>query len=116
VNWLKEGDRNTKFFHRKVVGRAKKNKITRLQTGDGRITKDKKEMGSMTRDFFQQLYNQDPTVCPQELLQLIEPKFTDEVNESLCKDYSEEEISNALFQIRPLKASGPDGFPARFFQ
>jgi hypothetical protein len=29
---------------------------------------------------------------------------------------SEQEISDALFQIGPLKAPGPDGFPARFFQ
>jgi hypothetical protein len=27
-----------------------------------------------------------------------------------------EEVSDALFQIGPLKAPGPDGFPARFYQ
>jgi hypothetical protein len=38
------------------------------------------------------------------------------MNERLCKDYSDDEIGNALFQIGPLKAPGKDGFPARFFQ
>jgi hypothetical protein len=38
------------------------------------------------------------------------------MNADLCKEFTEEEISNALFQIGPLKAPGPDGFPARFFQ
>jgi hypothetical protein len=116
VSWLKEGDRNTKFFHRKAAGRAKKNKITRLRTDDGRITKDKKEMGNMARDFFQQLYTQDPSVYPHELLQIVEPQITEEMNESLCKEFSGEEILDALFQIGPLKAPGPDGFPTRFFQ
>lgn len=32
------------------------------------------------------------------------------------KPYNEKEIGNALFQIGPLKAPGPDGFPGRFFQ
>uniref|UniRef100_A0A8I6X233 Reverse transcriptase domain-containing protein n=1 Tax=Hordeum vulgare subsp. vulgare TaxID=112509 RepID=A0A8I6X233_HORVV len=38
------------------------------------------------------------------------------MNASLIKEFSEKEISDALFQIGPLKAPGPDGFPARFFQ
>lgn len=38
------------------------------------------------------------------------------MNQNLCRDFSEEEISDALFQIGPLKAPGPDGFLARFFQ
>jgi hypothetical protein len=38
------------------------------------------------------------------------------MNEDLMKEFTEKEISDGLFQIGPLKAPGPDGFPARFFQ
>jgi hypothetical protein len=35
INWLKEGDQNTKYFHQKAVWRARKNKIKKLKDGDG---------------------------------------------------------------------------------
>jgi hypothetical protein len=38
------------------------------------------------------------------------------MNETLTKEFSDTEIADALFQIGPLKAPGPDGFHARFFQ
>jgi hypothetical protein len=116
VAWLKEGDRNTKFFHMKVAGCAKKNKITRLRKEIGNLTQDKKEMEGMTRSFFQYLYKADPSVEPGELLQLIHARITPEMNESLCKSFSEEEISDALFHMGSLKAPRPDDFPAMFFQ
>jgi hypothetical protein len=68
VAWLKEGDRNTKFFHMKAAGHAKKNKIKNLRTKDGRLIIDRKEMGNMTRSFFQELYTKDDSVCPTELI------------------------------------------------
>jgi hypothetical protein len=52
VAWLKEGDRNTRFFHMKAAGQAKKNKIKRLRKDDGQVTTDKKELEYMTRNFF----------------------------------------------------------------
>jgi hypothetical protein len=38
------------------------------------------------------------------------------MNNQLCQDFSDEEILDALFQIGPIKAPGPDGFPTRFYQ
>jgi hypothetical protein len=52
ILWLKEGDRNIKFFHRKAAGRVKKNKIKMLKREDGQITKDSKEMATMTLAYF----------------------------------------------------------------
>jgi hypothetical protein len=116
ISWLREGDRNTKYFHRKAAGRAKKNKIKSLRKTDGQVTKQKDEMETMACDFFKELYMADPMVQAQEVLNLMQLKITDEINEALCKDFSDKEISDAMFWIGPLKAPGPDGFPAWFFQ
>lgn len=35
ITWLKEGDRNTKIFHRKAIWRARKNNIKKLKRADG---------------------------------------------------------------------------------
>jgi hypothetical protein len=41
------------------------------------ITKDKKEMEVMTTKFFQDLYTADPSVAPEELIQLFWPINTE---------------------------------------
>jgi hypothetical protein len=46
----------------------------------------------------------------------VQPKITIKINEALCKDFSDKEISVAMFQIGQLKAPGSDDFPAGFFQ
>jgi hypothetical protein len=78
--------------------------------------KDKGEMENMVRQFFQELYTADSEVNPWEVLSLFEPVISDDMNLDLCKPFTDEKISDALFQIRPLKAPGPDGLLARFFQ
>lgn len=69
----------------------------------------------MAVQYFSNLFTADDSVVPDEIVNLFEAKVTDEMNSSLCKDLSAEEISNALFQIGPLKAPGPNGYSARFF-
>lgn len=55
-------------------------------------------------------------MAPEVVLECITPKVTDAMNAVLVAPFSEQEVSDALFQIGPLKAPGTDGFPARFYQ
>ena len=69
----------------------------------------------MTREFFRSLYEKEKEVFPQEILDHIERKISDDINTNLTRPFSAVEVSDALFQIGPLKAPGADGFPAQFF-
>jgi hypothetical protein len=115
INWLKEGDQNTKYFHQKARWRARKNRIKQLRKGDGNWTSDQQEMQHMATEYFTNLFLRDEGVNPEELVNVFDPVITVEMNFGLTKAYIAEEVSDALFQIGPLKAPGPDGFPARFF-
>jgi hypothetical protein len=55
-------------------------------------------------------------VVPNEILNQIHVSVSDNINATLCKEFFDDEISDALFQIGPIKAPGPNGLPARFFQ
>ncbi|XP_062014154.1 uncharacterized protein LOC133730612 [Rosa rugosa] len=52
----------------------------------------------------------------EETLQAISPSVTEEMNTSLCSQYTCEEVKEALFQMYPTKSPGPDGMPPLFFQ
>jgi hypothetical protein len=116
ISWLKEGDRNTKFFHQKAVWRARRNKIKKLKDDDGVWNEAPSDMERMATSYFKELFTRDPSLNSDALVDLIQEKVTPEMNLDLCKDFTDDEIGDALFQIGPLKAPGVDGFPARFYQ
>uniref|UniRef100_A0A0A9AL10 Uncharacterized protein n=1 Tax=Arundo donax TaxID=35708 RepID=A0A0A9AL10_ARUDO len=49
------------------------------------------------------------------LIDLVPKKVTSEMNEILEKEFTEEEIHDALFQMDPSKSLGIDGFIVGFF-
>jgi hypothetical protein len=51
-----------------------------------------------------------------DLVNMTQERVFVAMNEDLCKEFTDEVISDALFQIGPLKAPGVDGFPVRFYQ
>jgi hypothetical protein len=104
ITWLREGDRNTKFFHRKAVWRARKNKIKGFQDDEGVWHTNGDHMKTMATEYFQNIFSADPDILPEHVLNLFEEKVTADMNIKLCADFTDKEIGDALFQIGPLKA------------
>lgn len=113
ITWLKEGHRNTQYFHRKAVWRARKNLIRRLRKSDGTWCSVPSDMERMASSYFQELYTKDPTLSYETVLGCIDTKVTQQMNDLLDAPFSEKEVADALFQIGPIKAPGPDGFTTR---
>jgi hypothetical protein len=68
TTWLKEGDRNTRYFHKKATWRQRKNRIKKLKNNSGLWVDKQEEIEKLATSFFKDLYTQDTTVVPNELL------------------------------------------------
>jgi hypothetical protein len=51
----------------------------------------------------------------ESVVSTVPAKVTAEMNDGLLKPFEEREVKEALFQMFPTKAPGPDGYPAHFF-
>ena len=116
VQWLAEGDKNTRFFHLRASQRKKKNKISAIRKPDGELTEDQVEMARVTTDFYRTLYSSEGTEEMEAVLNTVPTRVTEQMNEGLISAISGKEVRDALFQMFPTKAPGPDGYPAHFFQ
>ena len=111
------GDDNTQFFHMIANGKHRKKKIIQLEQDEETIV-GHENLKLYISNFYKQLFG-DPF---ENFVSLDEarvddiPQLRNDENEILTAPFSEKEISDALFQIGPIKALGTDGFPARFYQ
>ncbi|XP_057791345.1 uncharacterized protein LOC131008488 [Salvia miltiorrhiza] len=116
-HWLKDGDYNTKFFHAMASARRKTNSIIKLQRDDGSWTVGEEEVRTTTRSYFESLFDASSShVNYHQVLSRLQPSIDEAMNESLTRPFQAEEFKNAVFQMHPDKAPGPDGFNPKFYQ
>lgn len=92
VPWLREGDRNTGYFHAQAAQRKRMNKIERLERADGSICADLNEDRAEVQAFYQALYTSQGFHQMDELLQFVPTRVTEAMNHNLQKPYTEEEV------------------------
>ena len=114
--WLKEGDRNTRYFHCRANQQNKHNYILGLEDEFGIWTKDEDQMGKVTSSYFDTMVTTSNPTGFDEILDGLLPTVTDEMNVSLNKPYNVEEVLKALHQMAPLTAPGLDGMSPIFYK
>jgi hypothetical protein len=118
VQWLKEGERNTKFFHRTVMHRRHVNRITHLEDGQGNIVREHSKIEAELINFYRDLLTEtqeDRTEAIQRITRHIPTLVTPEQNAALTRPITQEEVDQAVRDMPPGKAPGPDGFTTDFF-
>ena len=66
IQWLRDGDRNTKFFHKATVQHQQHNKIVRLKRSDGSVTEKQEEIEETLTSYFADLLEEPDVDRRQE--------------------------------------------------
>ncbi|KAL8140802.1 LOW QUALITY PROTEIN: hypothetical protein V2J09_006823 [Rumex salicifolius] len=115
--WLKEGDKNTSFFHASTIIRRKRNKIEAIPNDNGDWVESKDGIKAITTSFFRNHYtlpleDLNPISIPHGCFPIIHESIWN----SITTPFRDEEILHALCQMGTLKAPGLDGYQPIFFQ
>ncbi|KAK9287748.1 hypothetical protein L1049_016188 [Liquidambar formosana] len=116
IQWLSDGDRNTKFFHLSFVIRGHRNSIDLLIGDDGQWLSNRSEIGNCFINFFRDLFSSSNPTFPVDLDGLILNCISDDDNLSLCAIPDDTEIRDVLFKMASYKAPGPDGMSVLFYK
>lgn len=116
ANELRDGDKNTSYFHHKASSRQKRNKIGRLKDPEGVWRSSEEDMLTVVSNYFTELFTSSQPDMLDEALEGISPLVSDEMNYALDEVPTGEEIYHALNQMHPNKAPGLDGMHALFYQ
>ncbi|XP_042484214.1 uncharacterized protein LOC122064565 [Macadamia integrifolia] len=114
--WRNQGDRCSKFFHISVKIRRMKNSIKSLKMVDGTLTSDKEQIKEYVAGYYEHFHKGTPLTNHMDLLQCI-PNVLDEWDRGRLDGIpSDSEIKNAVWDLDPDSAPGPDGFPGAFYK
>ncbi|CAI9099319.1 OLC1v1036114C2 [Oldenlandia corymbosa var. corymbosa] len=107
-SWLKEGDKNSKFFHATTVQRRKSNGIESLEREDGTWCEGEQEVETEIEGFYKELFASEDKAGWEETLDGIPCTITDQMNTTLIRPIEDAEIKGAVFSMNPHKAPGID--------
>ncbi|KAL5752312.1 hypothetical protein ACOSQ2_022819 [Xanthoceras sorbifolium] len=113
--WLKEGDRNTKFFHLSTLVRRRHNKLEGLKDTRGMWTVDKEAIKNIAVNYFKDLFKSNNRDCDYDSIPRLFQSINDREKAYLNSKMSLEEVKISLFGIWGMKAPGPDGYSAAFY-
>ncbi|XP_015972358.1 uncharacterized protein LOC107495706 [Arachis duranensis] len=115
IKWLKEGDKNTKFFHQSFQSRVRRNKIWKLERNDRSFATSRADIALVAEDYFRDIFSSTNSTDPEGEFEDFLPKVSSAMNRRLLRPVSLDEVKRAVFSVHSESAPGDDGFTAKFF-
>jgi len=116
---LKEGEKNSKLFHKAMLNHRQHNRIFSLKDSQGNKVLQQEEMEKLLVDYFRGILT-EPNISMEEeiarVCQHIPKKVTKEQNTALLRVITKEEVEEVVNRMVENKALGPDGFTIEFYQ
>lgn len=118
IQWIKEGDANTRSFHNAANGRRNRNSIWHINATDGSMVHSLEDIQDEAYNYFETFYRVSGEIdCTNQAWMLTQmPTLMDRgTNELLGEKISSEEIVVVLKSFAQDKSPRPDGWPTEFF-
>lgn len=113
IKWLKEGDRNTKFFHKVASQHKNNNNIQRIWL-NGEWVQNQDVIHQEVEEYYMNLFKEEHPI--RLLLDGLEFNNISGVEKKLVeRPFLEVEVSNSIMRMKGDKALGLDGFSISFF-
>ncbi|KAH1092060.1 hypothetical protein J1N35_019317, partial [Gossypium stocksii] len=109
ANWLKNGDRNTTYFHNFTSRRRRRNHVTNLRDDRGILYESNLDMLNIANNYFTSLFSLNGFTSDEEVLLEVETCISSSMNENLLRDFSTMDVSDAIKSMSPLKVLREDG-------
>ncbi|KAF9592580.1 hypothetical protein IFM89_016031 [Coptis chinensis] len=115
-DWIKDGGKNTRFYHLSTIYRRRKNKIDKIKDDDGEWREGRTDVGTSLNQYFTDIFTTDSPVRDNQIMDLFKSIVSDRENEILISTPDQEDIWKVVKKMGSLKSPGPDGFQGVFYK
>ncbi|GJV82645.1 RNA-directed DNA polymerase, eukaryota, reverse transcriptase zinc-binding domain protein [Tanacetum coccineum] len=116
IQWLKEGDKNTSYFHRILKSRKHQGRVEFICGEDGSRYEGREVAGQFVKHFHSFLGTKHSVINMSFLGDIVSLKLTEEEVADMIIEVNDKEIKEAIFDIDSNKAAGRDGYSSCFFK
>ncbi|XP_055830988.1 uncharacterized protein LOC129900030 [Solanum dulcamara] len=118
VQWLQEGDHNTKFYHSYMKARRNNNRVFVIRDKDGVQQTGMKAINNAFLSYYAEMLGQANKGRQHVSNEIIKrgSVVTEAQRTQLEMVFTEKEVKEAMWGIDGNKSPGPDGYGSQFFK
>ena len=116
LQWIKDGDTNSKYFHSIIRGRKRKLFVHRIISEEGEWIQDEEEISMTNCAYFEEIFTGEENFINEDTLECIQRMVSQGKNNHITRLPDMEELKSFFFSMNPNFAACPDRTNSYFFK